>query len=100
MPLEGHWERQQTPLRTMERRVLAGVAGAIAIAIAVVIIVAITGGASAAKAGCIEVTVPSTTGGASARACGKDAARYCDEQASVTGRDARATQEACRHAGF
>ena len=100
MPLEGHWERQQAPLGVREVRVMAVIAGALAVAAAVVIAVSVLGGSSSPQAGCIDVVVPSTTGGASAHACGSDAARLCSSARGNVGRDARATQAACRRAGF
>jgi hypothetical protein len=103
MPLEGHWQRQQTPLRALGRRelrVLKAFGAMLAIAVAAVIVISAIGGSTTAKAGCIDVTVPSTTGGANARACGSDAARYCKEQLTATTRDARNTLKACKRAGF
>jgi hypothetical protein len=99
LPLEGHWERQQTPLRSIGRRELrlvVAVLGALALAAIVLVVVAVGGGSSTAKAGCIDVTIASTTGGARARACGRDAERYCRQQLGASGREARAVRAACR----
>jgi hypothetical protein len=103
MPLEGHWERQQTPLRALgrrEMRALKAFAAMLAVAVVAVIAISTLDSSNTAKAGCIDVAVPSTTGGANARACGPDAARYCREQQNGTSRDALNTQAACKRAGF
>jgi len=68
MPLEGHWERQQTPLRLPTTR-----GGWALLATAVVLIVAtvallayavLDASSKPPAAGCIEVTSGSSTGGA------------------------------------
>jgi hypothetical protein len=93
MPLEGQWARRQAPLGRAERRALrvglvALVAGAVALPLAV-------HGSSGPAAGCIEATVPSTTGGALVRACGDGARRLC-----ATPGVAAVIRERCRHAGL
>jgi hypothetical protein len=96
MPVEGHWERIGTPFSRRERRVLgilAGVAGAAAIGIGVY---AVVGDSSGHKAGCLDVTVPASVGGATIHRCGTDAVTFCRNQAAA--HDAIA--EACRKQGF
>jgi hypothetical protein len=102
VPLEGHWQRQHTPLRGLSRRelrVLALVAAILAIAAAVAVYAAVHHGTSKAAAGCVEVNAPSTTGAATLHACGADAARWCATQ--TTGDTvARAVLAACARAGY
>jgi hypothetical protein len=91
MPLEGHWARQQAPLRRRERRlVLAALAAVVAGVVALSLVV---GGGSAP--GCVDATIASTTGGAAVHACGDRARRLCT--APGQGREIRA---ACRRAGY
>jgi hypothetical protein len=100
MPLEGHWERQHTPLRRTpprERRVLLVAGGLIALATVVVLVVALTSSGPAPRAGCIDVTAASTTGGATFRACGADAQRRC---AAVRPGGDGGLARACRRAGL
>jgi hypothetical protein len=103
MPLEGHWQRQHTSLRSAtrrERRVLRLALGILAAALIAVAVTASWPGAGASTAGCVDVTVPSTTGGASIHACDDRARRFCSAAdpmpADVVG-DVRA---ACRKAGL
>jgi hypothetical protein len=104
MPLEGHWARQQTPLRRLTRRegrILAVVATALVLAAAGALLwAALSGGSSSARAGCVEVTVASTTGGARARACGAEAQHWCRSRTAGQGSFAAALRESCRRAGY
>ena len=103
MPLEGHWQRQQTPLRRVSRRelrLLAAVASVLALAAAVVLYAALHHAAHHAAAGCVEITAASTTGGATLHACGADAARWCRSEAGHTDTVARAVLTACARAGY
>jgi hypothetical protein len=75
MPLEGHWARQQSPLRPSARR---AVALSLALICAGVLALLIAGHGSTAPApGCLDVTIASTTGGAAIHACGERARRLC-----------------------
>jgi hypothetical protein len=102
MPLEGHWERQNTPLRGLGRRELRALAvavGVLAAAAALVLVLALRHHHTPARAGCVAITVPSTTGGASARACGRTAGRLCRTTLARDPSDTSA-RAACRRAGF
>lgn len=83
MPVEGQWERQNTPLRRVtrrERRVLACACVAmIALAVAIGLGAARSGPAAKPAAGCVQLVAASTTGGATYRACGAAAERWCRE---------------------
>ena len=96
MPVEGHWERANTPLRTRDRRVLVVVA---VVAVLVVIGLGIAYAlrpAAQSNAGCVVVDVPSTMGGATVRSCGAAAHDFCRTQ----GRLDRTVATACIDAGL
>jgi hypothetical protein len=95
MPLEGHWARQQAPLRAPASRLLY--AGCAALAVLVLVLVLTVGGGktNASSPGCVDVTIASTTGGAAMHACGTRAVELC----SATGAT-REILDACRHAGI
>jgi hypothetical protein len=103
VPLEGHWKRVHTPLRSTtrrERRVVTVVIVLMVIAIPIALFATFRGGSSEAGAGCIRLTVPSTMGGATVNACGAGAARWCrspESRQSAIARDAKAQ---CRQAGY
>lgn len=103
MPLEGHWRRQNTPLRSLsgrERRLLVPLALALVIACVVIVYLAVSGGSSKSAApGCVDVVGPSTMGAANYHACGRQAAHFCAAQANRDDHFAEAAQEACRKAG-
>jgi hypothetical protein len=72
MPLEGHWQRQNTPVAALPRRdVRALIAGAIVIALIALVAVAgaVIGSSPSASPGCKRVTVAMTTGGAQIERC-------------------------------
>jgi hypothetical protein len=95
MPLEGHWERQRAPLRPRQRLVgLIGLGLLAACAVAVVLAL-VLGGGDAKRAGCVDVTVASTTGGAAIHACGERARRLCSAPETP-----RTVLTACRRAGY
>ena len=84
MPLQGHWQRVNTPLRETtprERllvRVLLALVGAAVVA-AIVVAIATSGGSNGGGTaqGCVRVDVPSTMGGSTIHACGSRAAQFC-----------------------
>jgi hypothetical protein len=99
VPLEGHWQRQHTPLRSLgrrERRALIAVTLVVLIGAAVALYAALHHGAAKVAAGCVQISAPSTTGGANLHACGADAARWCRSEAAGD----RALLAACRRAGY
>lgn len=106
MPLEaGHWQRTRTPLRRAsrrERRALAAAAAALlAIACAVAVLAAGSGSSSPASAhGCVELVAASTTGGATYRACGTAAARWCRTAGPGGDAASRTLRDRCRAAGL
>jgi len=103
VPLEGHWERVHTPLRATSRRevrVLVIVTAVLAVAVVVLLFATLRGGSSEAQPGCVRLTIPSSTGGATLNACGENAAHWCR---SIAGREdalGRRAAEQCRRAGY
>jgi hypothetical protein len=96
MPVEGHWERANTPLRTRDRRVLQ-----VALIVAVLALVGLgiayaDRPAAQSNAGCVVANVPSTMGGATIRSCGLQAHKLCRTQGKID----RAIAEACITQGF
>ena len=84
MPLEGHYQRVNTPLRETtgrERLIVRALLVIVGIAVVAAIVVAIsTGGGSnggGTAQGCVRVDVPSTMGGSTIHACGARAAEFC-----------------------
>jgi hypothetical protein len=103
VPLEGHWQRQQTPIRGVGRRqarIIAAVAGVLAAAAVAILIIALAQGDPKSQPGCVTVTVPSSTGGATLHACGARAAALCRSQAGQRGPSGRAAAAECRRAGY
>ena len=89
MPVEGHWERANTPLRARDRRVLVVVAVvAVLVAIGLGVAYALRPAAQS-NAGCVVVDVPSTMGGATLRNCGAAAHEFCRTQGRATARSPR-----------
>src|SRR5437764_11281074 len=98
MPLEGHWERQHTPLRRAGRRevrVLAAVAVVLSLAGGITLYAAVIHGSPKRGKGCVEVTAAHSTGGATLHACGREAAHWCRSPASRQGAFARPLRVAC-----
>jgi hypothetical protein len=96
MPVEGHWERANTPLRSRDRRVLVVVAVvSVLVAIGLGVAYALRPAAQS-NAGCVVVDVPSTMGGATVRNCGAAAHEFCRTQ----GKRDRAVASACTTQGF
>jgi hypothetical protein len=98
----GQQKRLSEPLRwTRGAKIALG--GAIACMLAAIVAVIIVASANAPRhrAGCIEVTFPSTLGAAVTHACGTKAKRMCADPAENPGLTAHGLlQAACRRAGL
>ncbi len=87
MPVEGQWERQQTPLRRLTRRelrMLQGFVAVLLVAVVASVAIGLSQSTPAVPADCIQVTGGSAVGGANFRVCGADRAAWCRQ---VAGRD-------------
>jgi hypothetical protein len=101
--LEGHWQRQNTPLRRLSRREMrlaAIVAGAIAVSVAIGTFFVINDSPPALAPGCISIETGSTMGGGKSTPCGGTAVALCRAYADRTDAGARPFQEACRKGGY
>ena len=96
MPVEGQWQRANTPLSRRDKRLLGGLAVLAAAGAAAAGIALATHSGSSPAAGCVVVDVPSTMGGARLRNCGAAAHRFCRTEGR---RDPRIA-DACRRQGF
>ena len=92
MPLEGHYERQTTPLYKLSSREIRVAVGIVAVTlVAIVAIVAFSGATNSNPAparGCIDPTVAGIVGAETLRACGQEAVDICAHASGYT--DARA----------
>jgi hypothetical protein len=98
MPLEGHWQRSNTPLRQLtprERRVLTW--GLLVTAIAILALLLATAGDSrpGPAPGCIRATVAGRTGGEPVNGCGAEAVALCRKASGLEGPWAEAVTDAC-----
>jgi hypothetical protein len=96
MPVEGHWERANTPLRSRDRRVLVVVAVVAVLALAALGVAYALRPAARSDVGCVVANVPSTMGGATVKSCGARAHDLCRTQGKID----RAIAEACITQGF
>jgi hypothetical protein len=102
MPLEGHYERQTTPLYKLSSRELKAAFGALAVTlVAVIAVVAFTVGDSnpAPAKGCISSEVAGKVGAEMINACGQEAVKVCSHAAKFTGPRAETIIADCRAQG-
>jgi hypothetical protein len=96
MPLEGHADRLATPLSSRERRALLGLAGVLAALVIAFALYSVVNHSSSPEAGCIDVVVPASVGGASIHRCGEAARRLCATQSGISDEIA----QACKREGY
>jgi hypothetical protein len=103
VPLEGHWQRVNTPLRETtgrERKIVAVAAGLLLVAAIAGVIVAIGSSNPSTPAGCIRVEVPSTMGASASTLCGERAASFCRSPAANSPPLNQTALPKCRDAGY
>jgi hypothetical protein len=119
MPLEGHWERVNTPLRRLTRRernvaivsavlpllsnLLAGRTRCVGIVTVLALVLATVGDSRPGpKPGCIYAIVPGVMGATPIEGCRAQARKICAEHASLSLRDpvSRGVRTSCRRAGL
>lgn len=103
MPLEGHFERVNTPLRKLtprERNVLVG--GTLVTLATILVLILATAGDSrpGPAAGCVSTVVAGRVGGEPINGCGKDAKVICARSASYDNPRAQTINEKCDEAGI
>lgn len=100
MPLEGHYQRVNTPLRKLTKRERRAVTwGGLACGMAILLLVVATAGSSRHPApgpGCIRPTIAGRTGGEVQNACGGKAVALCNRAAATEGPWAEAVLSDCR----
>lgn len=102
MPLEGHYERQTTPLYKLTSRELKAAFGALAVAVlAMIAVVAFTAGDSnpAPARGCIRSEVAGVVGAETISGCGQEAVRLCSHAAQYSGPRAETIVGDCEQQG-
>jgi hypothetical protein len=89
MPLEGHYERQTTPLYKLSRREIWIAIGILAVTlVTIVTIVAFSGTTNSNPApalGCINPTVAGIVGAETLNRCGQEAVDTCTHASEFTG---------------
>jgi hypothetical protein len=89
MPLEGHYERQTTPLYRLSSREIKVAVGIVAVTLVTVIaMVAFTGAGNSNPApakGCINPTVAGIVGAETLGACGQEAVDICSHASEYSG---------------
>src|ERR1700744_5432365 len=88
MPLEGHYERQTTPLYKLSGREIKVAFGTLAVTLlAMVAVIAFTAGDSnpAPAKGCINPTVAGIVGAETLNACGQEAVDICTHASEYEG---------------
>jgi len=103
MPLEGHFQRVNTPLRKLtprERNVLIG--GTLVTLVAILVLILVTAGDSrpGPAAGCVSAVVAGRVGGEPVNGCGPKAKEICARSANYDNPRARTIGEACNEAGI
>ena len=103
MPLEGHWQRTNMPLRKLtprERRVL--VWGMLVTTIALLVLLLATAGDSrpGPAPGCIRASIAGRTGAELVQPCGAEAIATCKQASQLEGPYAESVLAACRDAAI
>ncbi|HXF31392.1 MAG TPA: hypothetical protein VN522_07715 [Solirubrobacterales bacterium] len=103
MPLEGHYERQTTPLYKLSPREIWVAAGIVAVTlVTIIVMVAVTGASNSNPApaqGCINPTVAGIVGAETIGACGQEAVDICTHASGYTGERAETIIANCNQQG-
>jgi hypothetical protein len=104
MPLEGHWRKQNTPLRKLtprERKVgIAVLAVTIVAMLAVIFAAGLDFSRPGPAQGCIRVVVAGKTGGEVVAGCGAEAEAICAHSAKFDDPRSRDVTANCRAQGI
>jgi hypothetical protein len=103
MPLEGHYERQTTPLRKLTPRELKAAFGVLAVTLAAMLaVVLFTVGDSSepVAAGCTKSNVAGIVGAETIHACGQEAVEVCSRAAEFSGARAETIVSDCKSYGI
>jgi hypothetical protein len=103
MPLEGHFERVNTPLRKLTPRernvVIAGTLITVGVILALILATA-SDSRPAPAAGCVSAVVAGRVGGEPVNGCGADAKAICARSANYDNPRARTINGKCDEAGI
>ncbi len=103
MPLEGHYERQTTPLRKLTPRESRAALGALVVTLAAMLIVVLmtVGDSSDPVAeGCTKSTVAGIVGAETIAGCGQEAVKICSRAAEFSGARAETIVSDCNKYGI
>jgi hypothetical protein len=103
MPLEGHYERQTTPLRKLSPRELKPIIGIVAvtlIALLAVVLFTVGDNPPAIGKGCINPEVAGIVGSETLNHCGQEAVDTCAHAAEFTGARAETIVANCNEHGI
>ncbi len=98
MPLEGHYERQTTPLYKLSARELKAAFGVLAITVVALlaVVLATAGDTRPGPApGCIRANVAGIVGAETISPCGQEAIEVCSRAAKFSGDRAETIVAAC-----
>jgi hypothetical protein len=100
MPLEGHYERQTTPLYKLRPREIKVAAGILIVTFATIIVMVAFLGASNSNPppaiGCINPTVAGIVGAETLNRCGQEAVDTCSHASEFTGARAETIVADCK----
>src|ERR1700760_3633173 len=104
MPLEGHYERQTTPLYKLSKREIWVAASILVVTLVTIIaMVAFTGTSNSNPApamGCIRPTVAGIVGAETINACGREAVDICSHASEYSGARAETIVGNCEQQGI
>lgn len=103
MPMEGQWERANTPIRSLtrrERNVGLVLGGLTTLVLVVVLMLHVGDKQKPLPEGCISATVPWVMGGETMQRCGEQAKYLCSNRAGEETGFQRGILDACREAGL
>ena len=103
MVMVGHSKRLAEPLTRRQRRGLVAALAVLALAVVVATVIAVTdsrGNYGASANGCINLTVPSTLGGALIHSCGAQARALCAHSETANDSFSRSLRPECVLAGL
>ena len=101
MVMVGHNKRLSEPLSRRQKRIMAASLIVLAVALAGGILFATLGGGTpTSHDGCVNITIPSTLGGATLHSCGGVAREFCAQEFARHNALAALAQPQCRLAGY
>lgn len=103
MPLEGHYERQTTPLRKLTPRELKAAFGTLAVTLFglfLVILLTVGDKTNPDPAGCTRSHVAGIVGSQTFYACGKEAVAFCSRAEKFSGARSETIVSDCKAHGI